>query len=212
VIQYVQFAELSDAQLDQVCEIYEEAFPVRQRDNFSDLAERAREHDVIMVVAVAQEAAVAFAAFSRLTQPAWIFLEYFAVDRARRGQRIGEALWNAVTQVLGQDGATTRIVFEVEDPKDAPVNSKERRQRERRIGFWKRLGARILPVDNYIVPNIDGSGVESMLLLAATPGHPEFRADNVDLDDLVVALLTEGYDLPLAHPLVRAAGKRKEDP
>ena len=89
-------------------------------------------------------------------------------------------------------------MLEVEDPAEPGIAAEEAAQRERRVRFWERVGARVLPVAGYVVPKLGEDGTEPLLLMwIADPG-----AADPDLHDLVVALYESGYKLAPDHPLV----------
>ena len=196
---------LDAAQRGHVRAIYEQAFPVRQREAFDSLLEAAREGDGLTLVATEAGEVVAFAALSRLKRVACSFLEYYAVLEGRRGGGLGRLLWAELLRYLDRSGESARLVFEVEDPAEADADPEEQHTRRRRIRFYERLGAVILPVHDYVVPNLDGTGTERMLLMWADAGGDEAGPPRADLRELVRGLYTEGYELPEDDPLVLRA-------
>ncbi len=178
--------------------LYEEAFPPRQREPFADIVAASRDGAGIALVPVDGEQPVGLAFLSSLGAAGPLFLEYFAIAADRRGAGVGQALWHAVADALAVRGEPAAVVLEVEDPAEAQIAAEEVAQRERRVRFWQRVGARMLPVSGYIVPTLDEDGTEPLLLMwIAPPG-----AADPDLHDLVVALYEHGYRLDPDHPLV----------
>lgn len=192
--------DLSDADTAAVRAIYEEAFPARQREPFAGL--RAADGG-ISLAGLEDGAPIGLAFFSPLSV-GHLFLTYFAVAAGRRGAGTGGALWDATRAELGRRGALLPVVFEVEDPTEAGHDEAEVAQRAARVRFWERLGARMLPVDGYVVPNLDGSGRERLRLMRF--GHDDAAGiDAAGVRALVVALYREGYALADDDPLVRWA-------
>lgn len=198
--------DLPDAGRDRVRAIYEEAFPARQREPFAELAAASTDGEPCALAGIQDGQPVGLASFSSLHSIGWRFLEYFAVDAGRRGAGLGRALWKAAAAaVRGGDDDPRPVVFEVEDPAEPGIGAAERAARERRIRFWGHVGARPLPVEGYVVPNIDGSGVEPMLLMWVPPSPADADPDGAALLALVLALYRHGYGLDDDDPLVERA-------
>jgi GNAT superfamily N-acetyltransferase len=203
-VEYPRLSHLSRAQTEQVRAIYEEAFPARQREPFEDLLASKDDPRRVQFAMTDDGDVVAFAALSRLVSVPWWFLEYFAVRQDRRDAGLGGLLWDAVLDRITAAGVERRIAFEVEPPEDAPAGSAERVARERRIRFYTRRGARVLPVPAYIVRNLSGPGVERLLVLVV-PAAGEGPAEGAALVALVRALYVEGYGFRADHPLLLGA-------
>jgi GNAT superfamily N-acetyltransferase len=198
--------DLDDRQRNAVRSIFEEAFPPWEREPFDDLVGRAAAGVATPVILVDSGQPVALAVTSRLGSARWSYLEYFAVAADRRDHGLGGQLWRAMARDLAVRDQPGRVVLEVEDPAEVPEGSPEIRQRERRIRFYERQGARLLPVRDYHVPRLDDvAGSYSMLLLwAAVAGDAE-PPGPAELASLLPAVYAAGYGLQADHPLVLAA-------
>jgi hypothetical protein len=198
--------DLEDWQQDAVRSIFEEAFPRWEREPFTDLVGRAAAGVATPVVMVDSGQPVALAVTSRLNFVQWSYLEYFAVAAGRRDHGVGGQLWRAMVQDLVVRHQPSRIVLEVEDPAGVPEGSPEARQRKRRIRFYERQGARLLPTRNYAVPRLDGvAGSDPMLLLWAAVADDAEPPGRAELASLLSAVYAAGYGLQADHPLVLAA-------
>ncbi len=185
--------------------IYEEAFPIRQRVPFDELEVDARRGDEIALVGLEQGRPVGLAFLSRLESAGCLFLEYYAVAIGLRGAGRGQSLWMAVAGELAECRPRRAIVLEVEDPSESDLDAAEAALRVRRARFWERVGARALPVEEYVIPNIDGTGVESMRLMWM-PGPLDREAPaGQELCELVLALYKSGYGLGPDHALAQRA-------
>ena len=191
-----------------VREIYEEAFPARQRVPFSELQEAAAAGDEIALVALEDGRPAGLAFLSRLDCVGHLFVEYFAVASDLRGGGRGQALWKAVARELAAAEGPRPVVLEVEDPAEPQVDELEAAQRARRIRFWEHVGASMLPVDGYVVPNVGAAGTEPLRLMwmPGRPGEPEPKANA--LLELILALYDTGYGLDADHELVAGARAR----
>ena len=75
------------------------------------------------------------------------FLWYFAVDPRMRGQGLGGQIYQGLLARL--DPRARALIFDLEDPAQMATPG-ETRQAERRIAFYRRLGARLLGGIRYI--------------------------------------------------------------
>ncbi len=74
-------------------------------------------------------------------------LYYFAVDPNRRGQGLGAQIYAAMLQRCRKFGSDL-VVFDLEDPSDCPTPETQAFA-NRRIEFYHRQGARLLPGVSY---------------------------------------------------------------
>jgi Acetyltransferase (GNAT) family len=194
---------LTARQRDQARELYHQAFPPYLRVPFTELA-RPGPGD-LMLVGLAGDEPVAFAAMTRFWQAGWTFLRYYAVATVRRREGLGRRFWQALHPALAEAAWPGRIVFEVEDPRDAAEDSPEHQVRTGRIAFWRHCGARLLPVDGYVMPDLTGlAAPERMRLMAYDPAEPaDLSAGR--LAGLVTAVYAERYGLGTTDPMVTAA-------
>lgn len=194
---------LSERQLAQLRTVYETAFSPNFRVPFTELAE-AGDADRTFVALDGPDA-VGFAALRLLSSVQWSFLRYFAIAAERRSQGLGRQFWQLLQRSLRQESWPDRIVFEVEIPDEPAADDPERVIRQRRIAFWTVCGARPLPVPGYILPDFTGSGTtEPMLLMSGAPDMTPLPQGD-QLRSLVLAIYTDRYCLPPAHPLVSRA-------
>ncbi len=194
--------ELPGAQFAAVRAIYEDAFPARHRVPFAGLAQTGP-HDA-MHVALDGDMPVGFAAVKLLDSVGWVFLRYFAIDAARRRERLGRSLWEMLLGCLARDGWPGPVCFEVEDPAEAAGDEPELLVRQGRVRFWEACGAVRLPVPGFLMPGIAGpTPPEPVLLMAPAAVAAQVTGD--ELAGLVRAIYTQRYGLPGDDPLVRRA-------
>jgi GNAT superfamily N-acetyltransferase len=198
--------------LDQVRRIYEEGFPARLRSDFGELTSRRQRGELALALLHGGQPR-GFAMLRPLGSTGSVFLRYFVVDSHLRGQGIGANLWQRVTGRLRADGYTM-LVFDVEDPAEPGCDQAEARIRSRRIGFYQRLGADLLPVRGYCTPHPgpgtytgSGTGAESwlpMLLLAAPLAAGGRPPDAGEARAIVSAVHRYRWDLEPGHPQAAA--------
>jgi len=204
-VEFTTLEALDDRARDRVEAIYDEAFPVRQREPFADLlSEHSAEPKSLAFIAVRGGVPIGFSFLSRLPAARHLYATYFAVHANARGAGVGRALWGATCSALREQGDTEPIVLEVEHPDEDGLTESDVVERRRRIEFWRRLGAQMLLEEGYAAPNFDGPGAEPMCLMR----FGEDRLGSSGLLALIVALYTSGYGLDDRDPLVLEAYER----
>jgi ribosomal protein S18 acetylase RimI-like enzyme len=191
---------LDAAAVDRVRDIYEEGFAPHLRSDFSTLSTGREDGELALVLQKTGQPS-GFAMLRPLGGTGMVFLRYFVVDQHVRGQGLGAIMWGQLTSRLRADGYTT-LVFDVEDPDEPGCDEAESLIRSRRIGFYQRLGASLLPVRGYHTPHTDtDSGTEDwvpMLLLAASLTDSPFG----DPETIVAAVHQYRWELDPGHPQV----------
>jgi GNAT superfamily N-acetyltransferase len=194
---------MDPAAVDIVRQIYEGGFPARLRADFTSLTDHREDgEDALALVRGRQPCG--FAMLRRLGGTGWTFLRYFVVDQPVRGRGIGGIMWDQLTGRLRAEGRSL-LVFDVEDPGEAGCGPAESQLRFRRIGFYERHGAAVLPVRGYRARDGGaGGGWSPMLLMAAplalgatAPGASEVRA-------IVSAVYEHRWRLEPGHPRIAA--------
>jgi GNAT superfamily N-acetyltransferase len=190
--------------------LYEAAFPEVERVPTATLAEglraaAARESSAEATVphfwaARDGEQLLGLALFTSYREPRLGFLDYMAIQPAARNRGLGSALFGAVAGQVSRDlSAPGRpalgLAFEVDRPQDAS-DPAERRLRERRIGFYERNGAVLLPQVDFLAPPLwDGAPPVPYYLMyrPADAGAP--APDRALLEAIVVTALVHAYEL-----------------
>jgi hypothetical protein len=166
--------------------IYLDAFPESLRAPFDDLLR----DDTLVLIDDGRPAGLA------VTRPlgptGWTFLRYFAVGA--RGRGAGSGLWRLARDHWARAGFT-RVLLDVEDPDEPGIDPAEKHLRERRIVFYQRLGAELLPVRSYEPPQPGGHPHPLRLIAAGT------APDSVR--DQVLAVYRHRYGLAADDPAVR---------
>ncbi|HWS35732.1 MAG TPA: GNAT family N-acetyltransferase [Actinoplanes sp.] len=181
---------VSGAQLSATEAIYLAAFPAELRAPFTDLLA----DDMLVLIVDGRPAG--FAVTRRLGPTGWVFLRYFAV--LDRGAGLGSQMWRLLCAHWSAAGCT-RILLDVEDPGEAGIDSDEESIRHRRIVFYQRLGAELLPVRDYR-PSQPGGHPHPLRLIAAALDGQE-----APVRDMVIAVYQYRYDTGPDDPAVQQA-------
>ncbi len=184
---------LGAADLELVQEIYEDGFPPHLRASFTSLLQ---DHAFVLV----DEAPVGLAVVRPLATTGWVFLRYFVAGS--RGRGVGSQLWSHLTRAMGEAGYT-RMVHDVEDPDEPDIEPDEVVVRNRRIVFYERNGALLLPVESYLPPHGDAAPHTLRLMAADLNRHGTRPIVGEDLRSLVEAVYLHRYGLAVKDPVVR---------
>ncbi|MGI5500567.1 hypothetical protein [Lentzea sp. CA-135723] len=188
-MELVAASTLTPADLTAVEQIYLDGFEPHLRAPFDNLLA-----DTALVLV--DRKPLGLAVLRVLGDTGWVYLRYFTVGE--KGKGLGEHLWTHLRTAMTSAGHT-RIVYDVEDPAQHGIDAAEERIRHRRITFYRRLGAVLLPVNGYLPPQ--GSAGYPMLLMAAdyvdqTPAAAD------DLERIVVAVYEHRYGVAPTDPVV----------
>jgi len=186
--------------------IYEDGFAPHLRAEFGAVTGQRQPGELALALVRAGRPC-GFTMLRPLGGTGWIFLRYFVVDHQVRGLGLGGIMWDMLTARLREDGYTL-LVFDVEDPGEPGCGPAQERIRARRIRFYERHGARLLPLRGYRTPH--GNGWTPMLLLAAPldGGQPDFGPARCQ--SIVSAVHKYRWQLDPGHP--RAVAVRNDRP
>ena len=87
--------------------------------------------------------------------------------------------------------------MEVEDPQDG----KNLEERQRRVNFYRRLGAKCLQDVRYILPAMDGTTSTIMILMTFTQGNISVMPRS-EVENLLLDLYQQVYNKNADDPLV----------
>jgi GNAT superfamily N-acetyltransferase len=196
---------LDTTAVDAVRRIYEEGFPDRLRAGFASLTDEREDGETALALAHRRQPC-GFAMLRRLGGTGWTYLRYFVVDQRRRGQGLGGIMWDLLTARLRAEGGTL-LVFDVEDPGEPGCGPAEADVRTRRVGFYQRHGAVVLPVRGYRTPHgsADGDGWTPMLLMAAPVPAGRAAPGAGEAGTIVSAVYQHRWRLEPGHPRIAAA-------
>ncbi|RPI28232.1 MAG: N-acetyltransferase [Chloroflexota bacterium] len=218
----LEFCEVSspdDALGRAFFEIYEEAFPVEERDPTGKMVAWLRQlrlpaglrsdRCVHFWAAVLQGSVAGMAIFSAHRDTRLGFIAYMAVAAEMRSQGLGsQILCEVVAQIKADllqlcDAPGLGVCLEVECPGEAGDEA-ERRRRERRIMFYQRMGAQVVPGVDFVAPPLgDGLPAVPYDLMFIPTGE---AALDPALTRLVVdTALLHGYGLSREDPYYLSA-------
>jgi GNAT superfamily N-acetyltransferase len=148
--------------------IYEEAFPVAERDSKEQLLIALSENIALIGSYKIQQEIVAIAVIYRTGSPSFGFLHYFAVAPSWRNKKLGSHLFPLLVReaenfVVKHHRHSLGLIWEIEDPEHA-TDSDEQSLQRRRIHFYEKLGGKLFP-GKFIQPGINGFAPVPMQLM-----------------------------------------------
>lgn len=193
IMELLPLRDIGPVSLACVKEIYEEAFPAWEREDFEQLLVRGADEGSQQYACFIEDQVVGFATISILQSVGWNFLEHFALAQDYRSKGLGSRFWSHIYALL-----KSPVVIEVESPEQPGIHADEVCIRQDRIRFWRRAGFDQIPVPNYRVPRSDNGDFELLLLMT---NMPPVRSPEA----LTAALYAEGYGLVDAQKLAAIA-------
>jgi GNAT superfamily N-acetyltransferase len=162
-VTFHELTDLNSAWGQQALAIYENAFPIEERETLDSLTDtvthaetRAETHHFrVMLGADAQVQGIAI--FTTVHAQYMAFLRFIAIHAELRSQGYGRWLLRDVVQQVKRDGVRRSgfpylgVVLEVERPGEA-ANADDKAIRERRIGWYRRNGAKLFADVDLITP------------------------------------------------------------
>lgn len=153
--------------------LYESSFPSKEREPRKVILESIRQRVAFVIRGRVRSRAVGLATAHVLREPPILFIVYLAVAPEFRSRRIGAALFERLCVTGVERYAESGIepageVWEVEPPETASCEE-DFQQRQRRIAFFARLGAHVLP-HRYFQPPLDGGASVQMHLMFRPAG------------------------------------------
>ncbi len=200
----------------QVQWIYEQSFPAEERDPFENMLQAIRRREQAgpeecenchFQVAVDEGQAAGAAFFNYYPQTRMGFIAYLAVHPSRRNGGLGARLYRHLVDCVAAEAPPNEpaagVVFEVEVP-ELGKDAAERALRQRRIGFYRRNGALMVPNLDLIAPPL-GNGLPEMpykIMLHPLEGM-HLPLGRREIEAVVQTVLGFSYGLPPDSPYYR---------
>lgn len=185
--------------------IYETAFPAGEREPESRLQQLINDGKLLYHKTIGKQGELlCFSMVSLL--PNFSFLAYIATDPNQRSGGYGSKHMKALLDLLRKDYPThVGLFLEIEstNPKKSQPSPEEKLVRQRRFGFYKRLGTkRFCRSMNYRAPSPSGDGSEHEfdLLFFGFADKPLTHAEKAGV---VTDIFERLYGLDKSHTLVQ---------
>jgi GNAT superfamily N-acetyltransferase len=182
MLDFLHVKDVNSKAFSAAMEIYCGAFPLNEQQPLHVIKERVEKGLSELYIGHADKEIVFMALLWPLKDTDFILLDYMATLHSHRGKSAGSYFLQHITQLLKENNKY--FILEAESP--AFGNNKE--ERERRVAFYKRNGAKLLKDVRYVLPGMHGLEPTEMVLLML----PEYKNGNIG-GTLVRKLVTQVY-------------------
>jgi GNAT superfamily N-acetyltransferase len=185
----MEFREINKTdsnEFQQAMEIYREAFPANERHSLSTIVERINRGLNRLYVASLNDEIAFLALLWPLKETEFILLDYIATKANHRGKGIASAFLTKLRDQL--INTRQHLILEVENPRFGDPTEKERR-----ITFYKRHGAKELEGVRYLLPPLDGSSPTEMILMIF-PEYSDEKISGTLVKNLIIQMYQELYN------------------
>ncbi|MEM0140018.1 MAG: GNAT family N-acetyltransferase [Ferroplasma sp.] len=141
-------------------QIYNEAFPPEEKRLESDIKKNLISNNEKMFLASKNGIPVLFSMMWQVPGTDFLFLDYIAVKKEFRSSGSGSEFLKTIFE-RDSNAEYNHIILEVE----VPCKGTNREQRQKRIRFYKRAGARIIKGFKYYLPPRGGNEPQEMMLM-----------------------------------------------
>lgn len=150
--------DITDSGLDTVREIYNEAFPPEERREWKAMLSLISEEPAFTLY-VAEDGCTPVGFITSWDFGDFVYAEHLATTAGVRNKGYGTKIFNSLTEKIGKD-----LIFEVERPEDSPMAA-------RRIGFYERLGMKVVETSYIQPPYSEGLNPVPMYLMSNRDGY-----------------------------------------
>ncbi|MGB3238354.1 MAG: GNAT family N-acetyltransferase [Geitlerinemataceae cyanobacterium] len=194
---FYRVKEIESSDFQAAIEIYEKAFPDRERVTISSLVDRIRSNTYQVFVKKEDNRVIFMAVLCKPILEEFVLLGYLATHPDFRNRGLGTLFVNDTLEKLRS--RSQYLLLEVEDPQigfDTEL-------KQRRVNFYRRLGAKQLKNVRYILPPLSGGESTEMILMLA-PQYPANRILGERVKQLITQLYLTFYDRQIDDPLLRS--------
>lgn len=162
----IKFEEINidDPQFNEAIEIYNEAFPDKEKRPLNDLKNNISEGEKLFIGKY-NNSTIMLSIIWEIENTDYLFLDYIAVKKEYRNKRIGTKFLKNIFNIFKY---YNNVIFEVENPEEG----ENKNQRIKRINFYKKLGAKELTGFKYFLPPRNGK-IENMVLMILSRNQNE---------------------------------------
>lgn len=182
MLDFLKVTDVNSKAFKAAMEIYSNAFPLNEQQPLHVIKERVEQGLSELYIGEVDKQIVFMALLWPLKNTDFILLDYMATTDSHRGKSAGSFFLQHISEILKANN--NYFIIEAEDPDFG--NNKE--ERERRVAFYKRNGAKELKDVKYMLPGMHGLEPTEMVLFVL----PEYN-NGVIASSLVRELMIQIY-------------------
>lgn len=167
-------------------EIYTDSFEDSARQPLNAIRSRVSSGKEKLLIGIIGNKVISFALLWRLKGSGFVLLDYFAVKDEFRNRSIGSKFMKFISSSLVP--RSEKLIIEVDDPR----LGRNRREKERRVLFYKRCGAHELKGVQYFLRPIEGNKTHRLILMV-TPAQSGSSLKGEFVRNLVKQIYNEVY-------------------
>jgi GNAT superfamily N-acetyltransferase len=194
-INFIPITDLSNRHVEQAFAIYRKSFPGNERQKEEVVLQRLNSGKEELFVGLKDDEVISMALVFNLFSSGFVLLDYFAVSEHERRLGTGTRFIQYLVRRYYQ--SNNQIILEVEDPGDG----KNLEERQQRVNFYRRLGAKCLQDVHYVLPALDGTTSTKMILMIFTEGNVSV-VPRPEVENLLLDLYEQVYNKNPDDPLV----------
>ena len=189
MIKFYKIDDINHEDFQEAIRIYTESFPLNERQSVDVIKKKVKENYYQMFIGVLKDRVVFMALLYPLEKTDFIVFAYMATDKRFRNNYIGTKFIQKMENLLCEKSPSKYLILEVENPK----YGSNKNERERRVRFYKRLGAKEMKNVRYILPPLSGRNPTEMILMVM-PGLDEVHIDGDIVKKLILQMYKELYN------------------
>lgn len=187
MLEFTEITDTEDSHFAQAMAIYVAEFPQNERHPVNLIRERVQRGSNILYVGRIKNEVVFVALLWPLDNTDFILLDYMATKETHQNRGIGSGFMkNMRDSLLPKE---KRFVIEVE----ALKHETNKQQRQRRLSFYKRNGAKQMKDVKYVLPALDG-GEPTEMILMVFPGYDGSGMTGEAVKNLLIQIYRELYN------------------
>jgi GNAT superfamily N-acetyltransferase len=187
MLSFHQITNIAGAEFGAAMEIYRLSFPENESQPVDKIEARVKAGLSDMIVGEKDGKVVFMALLYPLRGTDFILLDYIATAQDYRNQGIGAEFLNNIINSNKADGKY--LILEVDDPRFG----ENKVERQRRVGFYQRLGAKIMKDVQYFLPPFS-SDVPTEMILMMLPAPKGMIIEGAVVRNMIQKIYKELYD------------------
>jgi hypothetical protein len=194
---FLEVHATTDPYFNGAMDIYVDSFPPNERHSLEVIRQRVTNKESRLFVGVDQNEVVLMCLIYNLSSAEFLLFDYMAVSATKRGLGVGSLFLQFIRSHFKL--TAKYMVLEVENP----AHGDNREEREKRVAFYKKNGAKLLAGVRYILPALDNTTPTEMVLMVM-PEYPGGTISGSTIKRLIATIYAEVYNRPAHDPLLQS--------